>query len=319
MTLRIAVLDDYQRVAEGKADWRGIGPDAETVFFHDHIADEATVAGRLADFDVVCIMRERTPFRRGLVERLPRLKLLVTTGMRNAAVDLPALAERGVTVCGTGAPGGPTAELTWGLILALMRQIPHEDRALRAGRWQLTVGQETAGRTLGVLGLGRLGAKVAKIGQAFDMNVIAWSPNLTAERAAAAGARLVGKADLFALADVVTIHVVLSDRSRGLVGAEDLARMKPTAYLVNTARGPIVDEAALAAALRDRRIAGAGLDVYGTEPLPSDHPFLGLDNTVLTPHLGYVTEGTYAQVYPETVEDIIAWRAGRPIRVLAPA
>ncbi|BBK38944.1 2-hydroxyacid dehydrogenase [Allostella sp. ATCC 35155] len=319
MTLRIAVLDDYQRVAETKADWRGIGPDAETVFFHDHLADEAAVAGRLADFDVVCIMRERTPFRRGLIERLPRLKLLVTTGMRNAAVDLPALAERGVTVCGTGAPGGPTAELTWGLILALMRQIPQEDRALRAGRWQLTVGQETAGRTLGVLGLGRLGAKVAKIGQAFDMNVIAWSPNLTAERAAAAGARLVGKAELFALADVVTIHVVLSDRSRGLVGAEDLARMKPTAYLVNTARGPIVDEAALAAALRDRRIAGAGLDVYGTEPLPPDHPFLGLDNTVLTPHLGYVTEGTYAQVYPETVEDILAWRAGRPIRVLAPA
>jgi len=319
MTLRIAVLDDYQRVAEAKADWRGIGPDAETVFFHDHLADEAAVAARLADFDVVCIMRERTPFRRGLVERLPRLKLLVTTGMRNAAVDLPALTERGVTVCGTGAPGGPTAELTWGLILALMRQIPHEDRALRAGRWQLTVGQETAGRTLGVLGLGRLGAKVAKIGQAFDMNVIAWSPNLTAERAAAAGARLVGKAELFAQADVVTIHVVLSDRSRGLVGADDLARMKPTAYLVNTARGPIVDEAALAAALRDRRIAGAGIDVYGTEPLPPDHPFLGLDNTVLTPHLGYVTEGTYAQVYPETVEDIVAWRAGQPIRVLTPA
>lgn len=318
MTLRIAVLDDYQRVAEAKADWRGIGPDAETVFFHDHLADEAAVAARLADFDVVCIMRERTPFRRGLVERLPRLKLLVTTGMRNAAVDLPALAERGVTVCGTGAPGGPTAELAWGLILALMRQIPQEDRALRAGRWQLTVGQETAGRTLGVLGLGRLGAKVAKIGQAFDMNVIAWSPNLTAERVAEAGAKLVSKADLFAQADVVTIHVVLSDRSRGLVGAEDLARMKPTAYLVNTARGPIVDEAALAAALRDRRIAGAGIDVYGTEPLPPDHPFLGLDNTVLTPHLGYVTEGTYAQVYPETVEDIVAWRAGRPIRVLAP-
>lgn len=319
MTLRIAVLDDYQRVAEGKADWRLAGPDAETVFFHDHVADEAAVAARLADFDVVCIMRERTPFRRGLVERLPRLRLLVTTGMRNAAVDLEALAGRGVTVCGTGAPGGPTAELAWGLILALMRQIPQEDRAMRAGRWQTTVGQETAGRTLGVLGLGRLGAKVAKIGQAFDMKVIAWSPNLTAERATAAGARLVTKAELFSEADVVSIHVVLSARSRGLVGAEDLARMKPTAYLVNTARGPIVDEAALAETLRARRIAGAGLDVYGTEPLPPDHPFLGLDNTVLTPHLGYVTEGTYAQVYPETVECIAAWRAGEPVRVLTPA
>ncbi|WP_374446665.1 D-2-hydroxyacid dehydrogenase family protein [Stella sp.] len=318
MTLRIAVLDDYQRVAEAKADWRLVGPDAETVFFHEHVADEGAVAQMLADFDVVCIMRERTPFRRGLVERLPRLKLLVTTGMRNAAVDLEALAERGVTVCGTGAPGGPTAELTWGLILALMRHIPREDRAMRAGRWQTTVGQETAGRTLGVLGLGRLGAKVARIGQAFDMKVIAWSPNLTEERAAAAGTRLVTKEELFAEADVVSIHVVLSGRSRGLVGAADLARMKPTAYLVNTARGPIVDEAALAAALRERRIAGAGLDVYGTEPLPADHPFLGLDNTVLTPHLGYVTEGTYAQVYPETVEDIAAWRAGKPIRVLTP-
>lgn len=319
MTLRIAVLDDYQRVAEAKADWRLVGADAETVFFHEHVADEGAVAAMLADFDVVCIMRERTPFRRSLVERLPRLKLLVTTGMRNAAVDLEALAERGVTVCGTGAPGGPTAELTWGLILALMRRIPQEDRALREGRWQTTVGQETAGRTLGVLGLGRLGAKVAKIGQAFDMTVIAWSPNLTEERAAAAGVRLVTKDELFSEADVVSIHVVLSPRSRGLVGATDLARMKPTAYLVNTARGPIVDEAALAEALRARRIAGAGLDVYSTEPLPADHPFLGLDNTVLTPHLGYVTEGTYAQVYPETVEDIAAWRAGKPIRVLTPA
>ena len=316
MTLRIAILDDYQQVALGLADWASIGADAEVVSFDDHQADEAAVAARLADFDVVCIMRERTPFRRSLVERLPRLKLLVTTGMRNAAVDLPALAERGVTVCGTGAPGGPTAELTWGLILALMRQIPAEDRNMRAGRWQRTIGQETAGRTLGVLGLGRLGAKVAKIGQAFDMNVIAWSPNLTAERAAEAGARLVSKAELFSQADVVTIHVVLSDRSRGLVGADDLARMKPSAYLVNTARGPIVDEAALVAALRERRIAGAGLDVYGVEPIPADHPLLGLDNTVLTPHLGYVTEGTYAQVYPETVEDIVAWRKGAPIRVL---
>ncbi len=316
MTLRIAVLDDYQQVAVKMADWAAIGSDAEVVAFADHQADEAAVASRLADFDVVCIMRERTPFPRSLVERLPRLKLLVTTGMRNASVDLAALAERGVTVCGTGAPGGPTAELTWGLILALMRQIPREDRAMRAGGWQTTIGQETAGRTLGVLGLGRLGAKVARIGQAFDMEVIAWSPNLTAARAAEAGARLVSKDELFAAADVVTIHVVLSARSRGLVAAADLARMKPTAYLVNTSRGPIVDEAALVETLKAGRIAGAGLDVYGTEPLPADHPFRGLDNTVLTPHLGYVTEGTYRQVYPETVEDIVAWRAGQPIRVL---
>ena len=316
MTLRIAILDDYQQVALKMADWGAVGPDAEVVAFADHQADEGEVAARLADFDVVCIMRERTPFRRSLVERLPRLKLLVTTGMRNASVDLAALAERGVAVCGTGAPGGPTAELTWGLILALMRRIPHEDRGMRAGRWQTTVGQETAGRTLGVLGLGRLGAKVAQIGRAFDMKIVAWSPNLTAERAAAAGATLVPKDELFATADVVTIHIVLSDRSRGLVGAAELARMKPSAYLVNTSRGPIVDEAALVEALKAGRIAGAGLDVYGTEPLPADHPFRSLDNTVLTPHLGYVTEGTYAQVYPETVEDIAAWRAGKPIRVL---
>ncbi|MCC7275722.1 MAG: D-2-hydroxyacid dehydrogenase family protein [Alphaproteobacteria bacterium] len=318
MTLRIAVLDDYQKVAAAMADWRSIGDDAEVVFFDDHLADPNAVAARLAPFDVICIMRERTPIDAALIARLPQLKLLVTSGMRNAAVDTRALAARGIPFAGTGMLGGPTAELTWGLILALLRRIPVEDRGMRAGGWQATVGTGLEGKTLGVLGLGRLGGRVVRVGKAFTMDVIAWSPNLTAEKAAGQGARLVSKEQLFAQADVLTIHMVLSARSRGLVGAADISRMKESAILVNTSRGPLVDEAALIDALRRRRIAGAAIDVYDIEPLPADHPLRGLDNTVLTPHLGYVTAENYRQAYAEMVEDIVGWRAGEPVRMIAP-
>jgi phosphoglycerate dehydrogenase-like enzyme len=261
-------------------------------------------------------MRERTPFRRSLVERLPNLKLLVTTGMRNAAFEMPAAKDRGVLVCGTGGQATPTAELSWGLILGCVRHIAEEDRATRAGRWQTTIGPTLHGATLGCLGLGNLGSQVARVGVTFGMNVIAWSQNLTPERAEQVGARLVSKEELFAQSDVISVHLVLSDRTRGLVGAGELALMKPTAFLVNTSRGPIVDEGALIEALRMRRIAGAGIDVFDEEPLPPDHPFLKLDNTLITPHLGYVTLETYDRFYGEAVEDILAWLSGSPVRVL---
>ena len=313
--LRIAVLDDYQRVAAGLADWERLSPH-EVAFLHEPLADEDAVVGALAGFDVVCAMRERTPFPGGVLDRLPRLRLLVTTGMRNAAIDMEAAAARGVTVCGTEVLTHPTAELTWALILALARHVPAEDRALREGSWQTTVGTPLRGRTLSVLGLGRLGSAVAAVGAAFGMRVAAWSANLTRERAKAAGAELVERDELFAQADVLTVHLVLSERTRGLVGERELGLMKPTALLVNTSRGPIVDEGALVDALRSGTIAGAGLDVYDREPLPHDHPLLGLPNTVLTPHLGYVTEDGYRVFYGQTVEDVEAWLAGAPVRVL---
>jgi phosphoglycerate dehydrogenase-like enzyme len=313
---RVAILDDYQDVARRLADWPSLP--AEVVVFRDHLSDEAKVAARLADFDVVVAMRERTPFSRSLFERLPRLRLLVTTGMRNASIDLRAASDRGVVVSGTAGLPSPTAELTWALILALLRHVPREDRATREGRWQETLGTTLKGRTLGVLGLGQLGSRVARVGKAFEMDVIAWSQNLTAERAAAVGASLAGNRDeLLAGADIVTIHLVLSDRTRGLVGARELGLMRPTAYLVNTSRGPIVDEGALIATLRAAKIAGAGLDVYDEEPLPADHPLRGLPNTVITPHLGYVTEETYQIFYAQALEDIRAFLAGAPVRVLS--
>jgi phosphoglycerate dehydrogenase-like enzyme len=313
---RVAILDDYQDVARRLADWQSLP--AEVVVFRDHLSDESEVAARLADFDVVVAMRERTPFPRSLFERLPRLRLLVTTGMRNASIDLRAAADRGVVVSGTAGLPSPTAELTWALILALVRHVPREDRATREGRWQETLGTTLKGRTLGVLGLGQLGSRVARVGKAFEMDVIAWSQNLTAERAAAVGATLAGSRDeLLAQADVVTIHLVLSDRTRGLVGARELGLMRPTAYLVNTSRGPIVDEGALIATLRAGKIAGAGLDVYDEEPLPADHPLRRLANTVITPHLGYVTEETYQIFYSQALEDIRAGLAGAPVRVLS--
>jgi phosphoglycerate dehydrogenase-like enzyme len=313
---RVAILDDYQDVARRLADWPSLP--AEVVVFRDHLSDEAKVAARLADFDVVVAMRERTPFSRSLFERLPRLRLLVTTGMRNASIDLRAASDRGVVVSGTAGLPSPTAELTWALILALLRHVPREDRATREGRWQETLGTTLKGRTLGVLGLGQLGSRVARVGKAFEMDVIAWSQNLTAERAAAVGATLVGSRDeLLARADIVTIHLVLSERTRGLVGARELGLMRPTAYLINTSRGPIVDEGALVATLRAGRIAGAGLDVYEEEPLPPDHPLRRLPNTVITPHLGYVTEETYQIFYSQALEDIRAFLAGAPVRVLS--
>ena len=313
---RVAILDDYQDVARRLADWKSLP--AEVVVFRDHLSDESKVADRLADFYVVVAMRERTPFPRSLFERLPRLRLLVTTGMRNASIDLRAAGDRDVVVSGTAGLPSPTAELTWALILALVRHVPREDRAMREGRWQETLGTTLKGRTLGVLGLGQLGSRVARVGTAFEMDVIAWSQNLTAERAAAVGATLAGSRDeLLARADIVTIHLVLSDRTRGLVGARELGLMRPTAYLVNTSRGPIVDEGALIATLRAGKIAGAGLDVYDEEPLPADHPLRRLPNTVITPHLGYVTEETYQIFYSQALEDIRAFLAGTPVRVLS--
>jgi phosphoglycerate dehydrogenase-like enzyme len=316
--LRVAILDDYQEAALRLADWRSLRPRAQMTAFSDHLDDLDALAERLHTFEAIVAMRERTPFRAALLERLPNLKLLITTGMRNASIDVAAARARGVTVCGTRGVGTPTAELAWGLILALLHHIPHEDRGMREGRWQTTLGIGLEGKTLGVLGLGRLGTQVAQVAKIFGMRIIAWSQNLTAERAAAAGAELVDKATLFAEADVLSIHLVLSDRTRGLVGAADLARMKPTAYLVNTARGPIVEQAALLEALQNRRIAGAGIDVYDIEPLPVDHPFRRLSNTVLTPHLGYVTEENYRVYFADAVEDIRGFLEGKPIRIVEP-
>jgi phosphoglycerate dehydrogenase-like enzyme len=315
---RVAILDDYQDVAGRMADWASLPAGTDLVVFRDHLADVEPLAKRLADFEVVIAMRERTPFPRALLERLPKLKLLITTGMRNASIDVGAAVARGVVVCGTAGLPYPTAELTWGLILALFRQIPGEDRATREGRWQVSCGLGLNGKTLGVLGLGGLGSRVAKVGRAFEMEVIAWSQNLTAARAAEVGATLVGKDELLARSDVLSVHLVLGDRTRGLIGARELSQMKRTAYLVNTSRGPIVDEAALVAALRARTIAGAGVDVYDEEPLPLDHPLRSLPNTVITPHLGYVTEETYRIFYGHALEDVKAWLAGQPVRVVKP-
>lgn len=314
--MRIGILDDYQRVALSLADWRSLGPAVELQAFHEKITEDALVE-RLRDFEIIVAMRERTPFPRPLLERLPNLKLLVTTGMRNASIDMKAAAERGLVVTGTGLLTPPTVELTWGLILALARNIVREDQHMRGGGWQTTLGIGLQGKVLGVLGLGKLGSEVAKIGKAFQMEVIAWSQNLTAEQAQSVGARRVEKAELFGLADFVTVHLVLSKRTRGLVAAAELGLMKPSAYLVNTSRGPIVNERALLDALNERKIAGAALDVYDQEPLPFDHPFRRLDNVVLTPHLGYVTAENYRVAYGEAVEDIRAFLAGSPIRVIA--
>lgn len=315
---RVAILDDYQGVARRMADWASLPAGTEVVVFADHLKDLAAIAKRLADVEAVVAMRERTAFPRALLEKLPRLKLLVTTGMRNASIDVGAAVERGVVVCGTAGLPYPTAELAWGLILALARRIPEEDRATREGRWQVSCGLGLNGKTLGVIGLGGLGSRVAKIGRAFEMDVIAWSQNLTAARAAEIGATLVSKDELLTRSDVVSIHLVLSERTRGLLGARELSQMKRTAYLINTSRGPIVDEAALAAAVRAGTIAGAGLDVYDDEPLPLDHPLRNLPNTVITPHLGYVTEETYRIFYGHALEDVKAWLAGQPVRVLKP-
>lgn len=315
---RVALLDDYQGVALGMADRKSLPNGTEVVAFKDHLAAEGPLAERLAGFDIVMALRERTPFPRTLLERLPKLRLLVTAGMRNASIDMKAAAERGVLVCGTSGLPYPTAELAWGLILSLARRIPAEDRATREGRWQTSLGLGLNGKTLGVLGLGTLGSRVARVGRALEMKVLAWSQNLTAERAAAEDAMLVAKDDLLARSDFVSIHLVLGERTRGLIGARELGLMKRSAYLVNTSRGPIVDEAALIRALQDGTIAGAGLDVFDEEPLARDHPFRRLPNIVITPHLGYVTEETYRIFYGQAVEDIKAYLDGTPLRVLRP-
>ena len=313
----IAVLDDYQQVAHGFADWQRLGPDARVVMFHDHVADDASLAARLAEFDVLVLMRERTPLAASLIAALPRLKLVVTVGLWNAAIDVGAARARGIPVCGT-AGGDPEATpvLAWGLVLALTRGIAMQAASVRAGGWQLGLGTDIAGRTLGILGLGKIGRRMAQFGQVFGMKTIAWSANLTPESAAEAGVERVERDDLFLRSDVLTIHLKLGDRTRGLVGVREFGLMKPESYLVNTSRGPIVDEAALVAALRDGLIAGAALDVFDTEPLPPDHPFRTLPNVLATPHIGYVSRNTYTAAFPQIVEAIEAWRAGTPIRVL---
>ncbi|WP_433283804.1 D-2-hydroxyacid dehydrogenase family protein [Pseudonocardia sp. CA-142604] len=318
MKLSCAVLDDYQDVALRTADWSSLADAVDVEVFHEHIDDEDALVETLGKHEIVVIMRERTPFPRSVLARLPQLRLLVTTGMGNASVDMAAAAEQGVVVCGTGGLMPPTAELTWALLLGLARSVPAETASLRAGgQWQRSVGTDIDGSTLGVIGLGRIGRHVAKIGQAFGMDVVAWSQNLTAEAAAGAGVRLASsKEELLEVSDFVTIHLVLSDRSRGLLGAPEFARMRPTAYLINTSRGPIVDEDALVDALRAGRIAGAGIDVFAVEPLPADHPFRSLPNVLATPHLGYVTRKTYDIFFREAVEDIAAFVAGSPVRKL---
>src|SRR5438270_6398067 len=316
--LRCAILDDYLNLALRVADWSKISDRVDVTVFNQPFASQEAAASALKDFQVICAMRERTPFPRTLFAALPKLKLLITSGMRNAAIDLEAAKDHQVVLCGTQWGRDPTAPLTMGLILELTRNIGRENARMHAGeRLQKFVGMEIEGKTLGVLGLGKLGAKVSKLAQAFGMNVIAWSPNLTPERCKEAGVGYATKEELFATADIITVHVVLSQRSRGLVGAADLARMKPTAYLVNTARGPIVDEAALLETMKARKIAGAGIDVFSVEPLPVDHPFRKLDNMVITPHLGYVTEETFRAHYSQMVEGIDSWFKGEPVRRLA--
>jgi phosphoglycerate dehydrogenase-like enzyme len=312
--IKVAVLDDYQRVAREMADWSAVERQAEVTFFHDHVSDLNEIAERLAPFDVLCVMRERTPLKRSLLERLPNLKLVVSTGVRNASIDLPAATERGITVSHTRYIGHGAAELTWALILAAVKHIPVEYASLRNGGWQTRVGGDLKGATLGIVGLGNLGGAVARFGQAFDMNVVAWSTNLTQAKATEHGARFVSKQQLFRESDIVTIHLVFTERTRKIVGADELSLMKSKAWLVNTSRGPIVDEQALIVALEDRAIAGAALDVFETEPLPTDHPFRTLSNVIATPHVGFVTQHTYLIFYQDTVECILAWLSGKPIR-----
>lgn len=313
--MNVTFLDDYQGAAEAALDWGAELAGDRVTFQREHLTGDALVAV-LGEEDAVVAMRERTAFDAALIARLPRLRLLVTTGMRNASIDLAAASAAGITVCGTGGYTDSAAELSWALMLAVARNIPLEDAGVRAGGWQRTVGMDLGGATLSLIGLGRVGARVAAYGHAFGMRVQAWSPHLTPERAAEHGARLVSREEAFARADVVSLHLVLGRTTRGLLGEDDLRRMRAHAILVNTARGPILDEAALVRALREGWIAGAGLDVFDTEPLPPDHPLRSAPNTVLTPHLGYVTRATYATFFREAAEDIRAFAAGEPVRTI---
>jgi phosphoglycerate dehydrogenase-like enzyme len=304
---KIAVLDDYQGVALESADWSVLRDRAGIAVFQDHLADPDAVIERLLPFDVVCVMRERTPLPRSIIERLPNLKLIASTGPVNASIDIAAAGDHGIAVVHTRYRSDPTIEFTWALILASARNIVTESNAVRAGGWQQTVGTDLHGKTLGILGLGRIGSQVARIGSAFGVNLVAWSQNLTPEVAQAAGATLVSKDRLFEEADILTIHLVLSGRTRALVGSSELARMKPTARLINASRGPIVDEQALISALKNRQIAGAAVDVFDIEPLPPSHPFRTLDNVLATPHLGYVSQGLYQTFYEDTVSNVRKW------------
>ena len=317
MTLRCAILDDYQNVALTMADWSKVTDDIDIKVFSRYLGSADNVVSALQGFAIVCAMRERTPFPRAVIERLPDLKLLITTGMRNASIDLNAAKDHSVQVCGTESFGNGTAAIATGLMIDLARRISDENARLKAGApWQTTIGLDLEGMTLALLGLGRLGGRMAEIGRAFRMNVIAWSQNLTAERCRAAGAEHVGRDEFFRRADFLSVHLQSSERTRGLVGARELGLMKPSAFIVNTSRGPIIDEAALLAALRDKRIAGAGLDVFDVEPLPLDHPFRKMDNVVITPHLGYVSEQNYRGYFAGVVEDIRGFLDGKPVRVM---
>ena len=307
LPIKVAVLDDYQGVALSIVDWSSVSERANVTVFRDHLSDPDAVAERLAPFDVVCIMRERTPMPATLLERLPKLKLIASTGPRNASIDLAAAAQRGISIAHTGYTSAPTIELTWALILASARHISSEAASVRSGGWQQTLGDDLAGKTLGIVGLGHVGSGVAKVGLAFGMNVIAWSQNLTSEAAKAVGAHRVSKEELLRAADVISIHMVLSRRTVGLIGAAEFALMKPSARLVNTSRGPVVVEQALLNALAERRIAGAAIDVYDVEPLPKEHPYRSADNLLATPHIGYVTRGLYERFYRDSVRNIAAW------------
>jgi len=315
--VRIAVLDDWQSVASDVVDWSVLNSIGEVTFLHEFPADTDSMAARLQPYDVICVMRERSTFDEALLSQLPHLKLLVTGGMRNAAIDVKAAGKLGIQVCGTDSYKHAAPELTWALIMGITRNLVDEANALRSGQWQIGLGSDLHGKTLGILGLGSIGKWIARYGQAFGMHVIAWSENLTAEAAAESGVTYVNKQQLFEQSDVLSVHLVLSDRSRGLVDAQALSWMKPSAYLINTARGPIVDEAALIETLQQRRIAGAALDVFAIEPLPAEHPFRTLDNVLATPHIGYVTENNYRTFFSQMIEDIQAWDAGEPIRVFA--
>jgi D-3-phosphoglycerate dehydrogenase len=317
MPYRCAILDDYQNIALKAADWSAVKGDLDIKVFDQPFANSDEAVRALKGFQIICAMRERTRFPRPVIEALPDLKLLITTGMRNASIDVKAANERGVVVSGTAGYGNPTAVIAIGLMIELTRKIGYENARMKSGHlWQTTIGPDLEDKTIGVLGLGKLGARVVQIGKAMGMKAIAWSPNLTEEKAREAGAEYVSKDDLMRRADVLSIHVVLGDRSRGIIGARELGLMKPTAYLINTARGPIVDEKALLAALTEKKIAGAGLDVFDVEPLPKDHPFRKLDNVVLTPHLGYVSLENYAVYFRDVVEDIRGFIDGKPMRVI---
>ncbi|MFF2322745.1 D-2-hydroxyacid dehydrogenase family protein [Agrobacterium sp. NPDC058088] len=312
----IAVLDDYQNVAISSADWSPLNDRAEITVFNDHIADEERLVDRLLPFDAVCVMRERTPLSRRILERLPNLRFIATTGGRNASIDVAAARDLGIVVSATGANGSGAPELTWALILAAARHIPTEIASFRGGGWQTTVGRDLSGSTLGVIGLGRIGRQIAKVGLAFGMEVIAWSQNLTDEAAEAAGVRRVEKAMLLRESEWVTLHLVLSERTKGIIGQDELALMKPTAWLVNTSRGPLIDERALIAALETESIAGLAVDVFDREPLPADHPLRTFGNVIATPHIGFVTENSYRIFYRDTVDNLAAWLNGAPLRVL---